>query len=291
MAHGNLYGLQYGWVTRIDGNGIATGQLDPDAPGTAPLTSSAFLIHGPMTLKLAKSKRNTTKFSGGGVSEGSVQGGVTNIDNAELQVSQDDTDLRALIQGGLLDTTTLTGTEISAPNHMNPNPPMVAFCGICKIDLKGSVKRSEYKHFFYPRCTMSVAEPDTSQADSDQTNPSPLTITIAPNVTNKFVGGVAMTIAQNWYQSSEFQYEKRLLYPLWLTAWLQDGIATTFTLGYVPKYSDVTAGKLNNWVLRNGTPTAPTSISTTTGLVTMAAVGTAAQWTNVFSPTDPSLIV
>lgn len=290
-AYGNLYKLQWAWVSRINSSGIATGQLDPDSPGSPPLTSSAYLIRGPMSLKTAKGKRSITKFVGGSVPEGTVQGGLNDIEAAELQVSQFDGALRALLQGGLVDTTSLSGMEFSAANNINPDPRTVAFCGIAKIDRKDSVKRGDYIHFFYPQCQMSITTPDLSQTDGDQTNPSPLSITITPSVTTKFLGGVAFGVNQGWYQNSEFEYQGIAQYPYFMTAWLQDGVATTFTLPYLPKKSTVTTGNTDNWVIRNGTPTAPTSINTSTGLVTMAAVGTSGQYTNVMFPVDPSLII
>lgn len=290
-ARGNLFQLQYGWVSRVNSAGIATGQLDPDAPGAAPLTSSAYVIRGPMTLKTAKGKRSITKFIGGSSPEGLVQGGLIDIEASELQVSQFDPSLRSLLQGGLIDTTSLVGMEFSAPNNINPEPRIVAFCGIAKINRLDSIKRNDYMHFFYPNCQMSINNADVQQTDGDQTNPSPLTITITPSVTTKFLGGVVFGINQGWYQNSEFEYQGVAQYPYFMTAWLQDGVAATFTLPYLPKKSTVTGGKTDNWVTRNAVETAPTSISTSTGLVTMATPGTVNQYTNVFFPVEPSLIV
>lgn len=55
---------------------------------------------------------------------------------------------------------------------------------------------------------------------------------------------------------------------------VMDGIATTFTLPFLPLSSDAT-GVGANIVTINGVPTAVTSISTTTGLVTLTGAGSA----------------
>ena len=61
---------------------------------------------------------------------------------------------------------------------------------------------------------------------------------------------------------------------LHFVAFKQDGIATTFTTPYKPLSSVVTLNATPNQFTVGGTSTALTSISTTTGLATLAAAGT-----------------
>lgn len=283
MARGNIYSLERAWITRIGSDGIATGQLNPDSPGTAPLTSSAYLLNGPITLTTAKPTYAKAEFKGGGRFEGRADLGLDAMGDATIQVSQYDPVFNALSQGGLVDTTTLVNAEISSSNHMNPSPNTFAFCGIGRIQLRGIVG-NYYLHIFYPLCQLRPNDPDFTQEGG--TNPSAITYTITPQSGSKFPVGVAFGANQSWYDNTEFAYHIISANPYHLTAWLQDAVAVTFVLGYRPISSVVTGGNTTNWVTRNATPTAPTSISTTTGLVTMPSAGTANQYTVAMYPTQ-----
>jgi hypothetical protein len=279
---GNIYSLQYAWFTRINSSGIATGQLDPDALPSAPATSSAYLLKGPMTLKVPKPKYARAEFKGGARWEGRADQGLDGVDDGELQLSQFDPDMLALTQGGKVDTTTLSGATISAMNSINPSPVTGALCTIGRIQKRAS-RGNAYFHLFYPLCQLRAVGLDLTQEGG--TNPSPLTLQIIPEVGNYFPVGVAFGANQDWYEYSEFSFYMEADYPYYLTCFLQDGSEDTITLPYLPVKSTVTSGKTDNWVVRNGTPTAPTSISTTTGDVVMAAAGTASQFTDIMYPT------
>jgi hypothetical protein len=58
-----------------------------------------------------------------------------------------------------------------------------------------------------------------------------------------------------------------------LTTYVANGSATTFTPQYLPATSVITLNANNNMFTVDGTATALTSISTSTGLATMAAAG------------------
>jgi len=66
----------------------------------------------------------------------------------------------------------------------------------------------------------------------------------------------------------------RSKYPLSVTAFKGNGSATAVQLPYLPFYSGAT-GAAQNIVTKNGATIAVTSISTTTGIVTLAAAGSA----------------
>lgn len=291
MTRGNLYDLIGFWATRLNSSSQGTGQLDPDSVGVGPTVSPAFLLKGPMTLKTAKGSRSTVEWRGGGRPEGKTQAGLDSIGDAELQLSQWDTSLDPFMMGGLLDTTSLVNAEISAPNNINPTPNTVACCGIVKINLQGSVKGVKYVHFFYPRATMSRETPDAQQVDGNQKNPSPITIKITPSVTDHFWNGIAFGANQGYYTNSEFELALTYPYPYFFDTWIADGTATTFTTTYLPKKSTVALGKTDNWFTKNGALVVPTSISTTTGVVTLASAGSASDIINLMYPIDASLLI
>ena len=282
MTRGNIYALEYAWFSLLNSDGIATGQLDPDSLPAAPATSSAFLMRGPMTLSPAAPTYRRATFIGGGKLEGKADMGLEDVGDAELTLSQFDPALNAMIAGGLVDTTSLGGATISAPNHLNPSSRVGVLCAIGRLQKRATVGNIFF-HLIYPSCQLRVNSPSLTQEGG--TNPAPITVTITPAVGTKFPIGVAFGANQNWQDYSEFEYYLEATNPYFLTSWLQDGTAVSFTLPYKPVSSVVTGGNTDNWVARNGTPTAPSSINTSSGLVTMAAAGTASQWTSVLFPT------
>lgn len=64
--------------------------------------------------------------------------------------------------------------------------------------------------------------------------------------------------------------------PLAMTTYVADGIETDFTTQYKPTSAVVTVNASPNYMWLNGVLTAPTSFATATGLVTIAAAGSAA---------------
>jgi len=99
-----------------------------------------------------------------------------------------------------------------------------------------------------------------------------------------------MGATQNWYGYNEFEFTMSSLYPYMLDTWIADGTATTFTLTALPKKSTVTTGNTDNWVTKNSVNTAPTSINTSSGLVTVAAAGSAADVWVVWYPVTPTVL-
>ncbi len=283
MTRGNIYSLERAWFSRVNSAGIATGQLDPDSPGSAPLTSSAYLLNGPITLTTAKPTYAKAEFKGGGRYEGRADLGIDAMGDATISVSQYDPAFNALTQGGLVDTTSLTNAEISSSNHMHPSPVTGVFCGIGRLQKRSSVG-NDYFHIIYPLCQLRPSDPDFTQEGG--TNPSAITYTITPQSGTTFPVGIAFGANQSWYDNTEFAYHILSSNPYHLTSWLQDGVAVTFVTGYRPTSSVVTSGTTTNWVARNAVATAPSSISTTTGLVTMAAAGTASQYTVIMYQTQ-----
>lgn len=285
-TRGNVYAFERAFVWRVNSSGIATGQLDPDSPGSPPLTSHAYEIHGPITATLPEPEFARFDFRGGGKFEGAADGGLQTIGTGELQVSQMDAALDALLQGGLVDTSSLVGATISSPNSLNPSPRQVGLMliGRKQSRLNASAGSNKYVHIIYPLVQMRKRTPGLTQEAG--VNPSPIRLTFQPAVATKFPNGIPFGANQGWQGYSEFHYRMTADKPYALTSWLQDGSAVTFTLGYLPTSNVVTGGINYNWVARNGAAVAPTSINTTTGVVTMSAAGTSGQYTVVMYPTD-----
>lgn len=288
MTHGRVFNLEFAYIARLGSNGYVTGQLDPDSVGSGPTVSPAYFIKGGMKLTAPKATRRTVEWSSYGAPDGKRQGGIDSIGTGTLEVNQMDSTLATLINGGLIDTTTLDGAEISSDNNANPTPNQVAFVGIATVDVPGG--GTVYKHFVYPNCTISKSQPDVSQLEGQAKNPNTITLTIEPSMAESFPVGVAFGTNQGWYGNQEFAFEIETPNPMFLTTWIADGVATTFNLPAKPVSSVVTTGNHTNWVTKNGTPTAPTSINTSTAAVVIASAGSASDVWNLWTPMKASVL-
>lgn len=285
MARGNVYAFEKALVWRVGDDGIATGQLDPDSltPNT---TSHAYLINGPITATLPDVSFAAAEFRGGGSYEGRADMGVQSVGEGTLNVSQLDAALDALLQGGSVDTTSLSGATITSPNSLNPSSRTVGLMLIGRIQRRetASAGDNQYLHIIYPKVQMRSVTPNLTQEGG--TNPSPVTLKFQASVATKFPVGVAFGANQGWYQNSEFHYRMIASNPYALTVFVQDALATTYITGYRPVSSVVTGGNTNNWFSVDGVVTAPTSIDTTTGVVTLAAAGTSGKVAVAFYQTQ-----
>lgn len=275
-TRGNVYAFERAFVWRVGSNGIATGQLDPDNL-TANTTSHAYQVNGPITATLPDPQFGSVEFRGGMSFEGTADTGLEGIGVGTLQASQMDASLDALLQGGLVDTTSLSNATISSPNSLNPSPRQVGLMLVGRIQsrLSASAGSNKYLHIIYPKCQMRKKTPNLTQ--SGGLNPAAVELEFKPQVATKFHTGIAMGSNQTWYNNSEFHYRIVSDNPYALTIFVQNASTTTYTTEFLPTSSAVTSGTTTNWFTVNGAATAPTSIVTTTGVVTLAAAGTSGQ--------------
>jgi hypothetical protein len=273
---GNDFGFDYALVWRVGSNGIATGQLDPNALGSAPVTSHAYFIRGGISCNLPLPSFGTFDFRGNGAYEGSVDAGLESLANGEMSVSQCDATLAVLLAGGSLDTTTITGgPTIWSPNQLHPTPRQVGLALIRKrqSQITATAGQIYYQTVLYPKVQMRLVQGNFSQDTG--LNTSPVTLSIKPQIGTRFPWGEAFGTNQDWYNNSNIQFSIESDYPWAMTSFVQDNSETTYTLQYLPVYSTVTAGRANAVYAVGGVPTAPTSVVVGTGVVTLAAAGTA----------------
>jgi hypothetical protein len=285
-TRGNLLAFDYAQFWRVTSAGIATGQLDPDSPGTAPQTSHSFLLEGPMTCELPGATFGQFKFRGGGSYEGSVDGGLEDLTNGTLTLSQCDASLAALIMGTSLDTTTITGgPTIWSVDNMRPSPVQGGLMLTRRIQSQVTASQGivSYITTIFPLVQMRMTQGNFSQDTS--LNTSPVTVSITPQIGSKFPWGEAFSSTQGWYSNQGIEFNIQSDYPWALTAFLQDGTETDVVTAYKPIYTTVTDGRANSVHTVNGVVTAPTSITIATATIVKAAVGTADQWSNHFYQT------
>lgn len=271
-TRGNIYAFERAYVWRVGSNGIATCQLDPDNL-TANTTSHAYAISGPIEAQLPRPTFGKAEFKGGMSYEGSADTGLESISTGTMTASQMDDSLDALLQGGLVDTTSLTNATISSTNGLNPSPRQVGLMLVARKQsrLSASAGANKYIHYIYPKCQMRTIDPNLTQASG--MNVAPLALEFSPQVTSKFHTGIAFGANQTWQNNSNFMYRITSDKPYALTIFVQNASTTTYTTEFLPTSSAVSSGTTTNWFTVGGAATAPTSIVTTTGVVTLAAAG------------------
>ncbi|MAS33550.1 MAG: hypothetical protein CL610_06060 [Anaerolineaceae bacterium] len=286
---GNVYGFDRAFVWRVNSAGICTGQLDPVMPGTAPLTSHAYEINGPISAELPAPTFGRFEFVGGGAYEGSADAGLQGLEEGSMQSSQVDINLAILLAGGKLDTTTITGGPIIwSTNELNPSPHQVGLMLIRKVQSRVAATAGlvYYDTFLFPLVQMRLRGPNFSQEPG--TNVGAATLSIVPQVGSRFPWGEAFGSNQDWYNNQNIWFGMRSQYPWHITAFLQDGVEDSYTLQYLPVYDTITGGRANAIYAVNGVPTAPDTdgIDNETGVVTLAAAGSAGVWDTAFHQTQ-----
>lgn len=276
-TRGNLFSFNRAFVWRIDPTtGVAVGQLNPASLGTN-VTSHAYEIAGGITANLPAATFGTHEFRGFGQYEGQADAGLESLAPGEMVCSQVDAALAVLLAGGSLDTTTIaSGPTIWSANDNNPSVYQVGLALQRNIHstLTSSAGLISYETLIMPLVQMRMIRANFSQDAAMNTNT--VTLSIKPQMGGRFPWGEAFGSAQGWYSNKTLMYSIQSDYPWGLTAYIANGSATTFTLGYKPVYSTVTNGRANAVYAINKVPTAPDSVNTGTGVVTLAAAGTSA---------------
>lgn len=287
MAQGNVYGFSALQLWKRGSDGYAYGQIaDITAPGTN-VTSHAYAMFDGISATLPEVTRALAEFRGGSVHQGSAFMGTERLAPVPVELSNYDDTLNTLVGNGNADTTTVSGWTISGINEQNPSPTQLGAMLTLRFQSRASGTDGDnmYLNVLMPNCT-GVYSRVSAITQNGGENPSPSRLTLALAAASKHPTGVAFGSNQGWYNSRTSLYFIVTAYPLAVSSYFADGVATTFILGYRPKYSTVTTGNTNNWTAKNGTATAATSINTTTGVVTLAAAGSSGDKHVVIYPTE-----
>lgn len=277
MSRANLFSFDKVFFWRVDDNGIAVGQLNPDSLGSPPLTSHAKEIFGPITGTLPSASQVTATFRGGGRAEGRAAMGLQEVGEGSLNLSQVDADLMALLSGANVDSTSMTNVQIFGRDNTRPSAVQGGLMLILRRQVRSgaSAGKNKYATIVYPLVEARLSFNSLTQEGGQ--NPTPATLTFQPSVGQRFPTGVAFNSNQGWYNNEEFEYVLFSEYGFALTAFIGDGTATSYTLAYRPVYNTVTSGLTNQWFARDGALVAPSSVNVSTGVVTLAGAGSSGQ--------------
>lgn len=286
MAKRNLAFVTYiqMWKQRA---GIAYGQMsNPDSP-TPGATSHAYLLEDPIDVSFPQIRREKATFRGGGFFFGQMKGMISDIGEITFNSAHLDSAIRAMVNRSKEDTTSVNGWTISGYNENEYELEQIGMSFHIRTQSRdtGTDGQAMWKNIIVPQCTVEVDLP-ASVSIRGGDNVSAARFTVTPTLGGKMPNGVAFGSNQSFRKNRISIFEVDTLWPLALTTFIQDASATGYTLAYLPKYNTVTGGNTNNSTTVGGTPTAASSISTTTGDVTLAAAGTSGIVDECWYPTE-----
>lgn len=274
VKKGFAVGAISAFIYRINSSDIATGSQDPDNL-TNGSTYHAYKLGGVTSITLPQVTYETAVDRGDQKIYGQVDLGASDFGQFEIGLSQEDADLRALIGDSTVDQTTLSNAVISSPNTGLAAPPTVGvmFTTYYQSRDSGSVGTLRYRTYIFPKVQVRYNAASASQDGG--TNPNPVTLTCTPSEGSAFPGGNAFSSTQGWANNQTLFYDIVADNPFALSVLVGDGVETTYTLAYLP--SSTETGATDHILTENGSVTAPSSINTSTAVVTLSGALTSGQ--------------
>lgn len=282
---GNVYSYVHAQFYRVTAEGYPIGQLDPDS--LTPLdVSSAYKITGGVTANIGTPDFQRITFRDGSKFQGAVDGGLIDPGSIELEVNFYDATLNKLFFGVNTDTSTIINATQSSFGYTTTSPYDIGVLLTAQLYSRDASTRgaSQFITYVIPLCQARINAPSFNQDGGE--NPSTATITLQLKVASNDVIGASFGSNQNFEGNEELMYTITSDKPYALTSFIADGVATTYTTEYLPTSEDVAGGNTTNYFGVDGVVTAPTSIVSTTGIVTLAAAGDSGDVACAFYQTD-----
>lgn len=280
-------GFFNGLAGKIDTNGYAKGTLaSPNAntSGDSIVTHALFIEH-PVEVGAPTAERIKVDEFSGNQPRGVQDLGAGPMQAFNWALARNDESLNAIADSSATNTTEISGVsqggENIIPETLNDMFIFLTFGGTLVSDT--GVRSANYGHWWYPYVTMSLNSGGIAQQTGSAQNPNNAVYSVNPNMSTKLPTGRLMSALSVGY-TQNVRHFMRSTEKLWMvTTAIMDGTDTTIQLLWLPKYSDASLGSRNLFT-KNGTPVAVTSISTTTGLVTLTAAGTVNDIIVIFYP-------
>lgn len=277
---GYISGLFHAWVATRNTNGYPMGSdTTPNVVANGE-TKNAYKLIGPVEAAVPAPTRDIATFRGGLTILGQRAMGVSDFGSFDLTLSGFDETFHAMVSGSTVDVSTHTELAITSPNFANASLPQLIL-GL-SIGLQTDGGDNQYLTVVFHNVQIAPALPTAGQ-DSG-VNPRPLVYTVTPSLSNRTGWGMLYSATGLGVQNNtDVCAYVRYTHPMMLATYIDNGAATTFTLSYRPVSTNAT--NTTNIVLRNGAKVNPTSISDTTGVVTITAATAGDIWT-VLYPTN-----
>lgn len=277
---GFIAGFFHLQVAMRDSNGYPMGSDTTPNTKTGLDVKHAYKLTGPVEAAVPAPTRDIATFRGGLGILGQRAMGVSDLGSFTITLSAYDETFHAMVSGSVVDVATHTELAMTAPNMALADLPQLIL--LLTIGFQNDSGTNEFLNILYNNVQISPTIPGAGQ-DSGA-NPRPQVYTVTPSLSSRMGHGMLYSASALAVQDNrDVGVMIRYLKPLGLTTYIDDASATTFVLGYRPV--DTNATNAINVVLKNGVKTNPTSIVTTTGVVTITAGSSLDIW-NVLYPTD-----
>lgn len=270
------FGTYRALIHKNSTSGYAMGQFtDDEITDTTPaatIVSEALVMESIVSVGSAGANRITVQRFGGQEFEGRFDIGAGEFTDAQIAFSDASPSLEWVSNGSKVNTSAISGVTIGGQNERPEN--LNDLGGIFTIG-SASINRStgatalEYLHFFQPSFSLARTSEEFAGIQSSTTDPYNAVYNMAAQNSLQIQNGVLLS-ALNIGYTKGYRHMFRSSYKNYalVTAIMKSG-DTSFTLPRLPLSSSATATG-DNWIVKNGTATAVSSINTTTGVVTLS---------------------
>lgn len=248
----------------------------PYAAGTAGTalanngTSHALVIDSINNLTPTGGELTTVTFQGGDRDLGTMQFGSTGLTNLSFVCEDIRNDVITGLHGTSIDTTSNSEFE-QWSDYTSVSSVVATQIGFIFKMKNRSTGETAWFTRWYPSCQTTVR---TTFGGFQAKNVSEFSVAISPSTYHPLgtaLSAMSMNLPDSMTDSITWFTTNRLH----VTTYRSDATEVTFVAGYRPLSATVTNNATPNWFARNGTDQALSSFSTTTGVATMAAAGSA----------------
>lgn len=284
-------GLYRVLIHKNNSSGYAMGQFtDAEIADTTPasvLITEALVLDSITAIGAPGTSRITVSRFGGQQFKGRFDLGPGEFADFNLAFSDDSPSLAFLSNGAKVNTTTVTGVTVGGENTrpVSLNDLGGIFTvGAQAITRSTGAISTQFVHFWQPAFTLAKIPEELAGIQSSTTNPYDSVYNMAVSNSLQLQNGTLLTTLDIGV-SAAFRIPFRSPYKNYaLATAYADGTGTTFTLPRLPLFNTATTGG-ENYITKNGVPTAVTSVNVSTGVVTLAAAGSAGDIWNLWYPT------
>ncbi len=233
-------------------------------------TTHAYVLDSIRDFSPEGGELTTLVFEGGDRRLGTMQFGDTGLTGFTCTFEDVRNSVITGVHGTAVDTTSNSEFELWSTYTSASNAAAVGIC--ITTTLKDEQTGAKvYRHTVYPSCQAVFS---SVLGGFQAKNTIQMNVTVSPSSyfpIGTALSAMSMSLPDNMATHIEMYTTNRIH----MTAYRSDATEVTFVAGYRPLSSTVTNNATPNWFARNGTDQALSSISTTTGVATMAAAGTA----------------
>ena len=267
MANGMIAGIYNIWIAKRTSAGYPMGTAaTPDSPST----NTQYPAHRakyPVSFTPPSPSRDLAQRIGGQALRGNRDLGITGYGTGTLVMDGYDETFHALVSGSSVDTSTISGWSMTAPNVQKPS--LQKFVMGLSAGFQNEDGTEEFLTMIYNNVQIRPVFPSSSQ--SGGVNPNPLSYEVVVDVSSRnglgrLYSASGLTVQENSDVAIAIRYTKEI----YVVTYVGDNSATTTTLPFRPTSSDNTGAATNSITVAGATQSV-TSVNTGTGVVTFSS--------------------